>query len=288
MSPAGRNRLQAHDPYPLNEKQNVIADAFADMMCDKNNEKRITHIEFAPQFALCPYPLPVAYTGHIFQMAYGFYSKPNPDLRALRMNQEVRKFENQHDVEIVFDVFHGTSGFEYPNRPLGLAIFDMDSTLIDQEVIDELARTNGIVDAVADITRRAMEGEIDFTTSLQERVGMLKGVKADVWEDLKTKVTIAKGAKELIAGLKQRGVLTGVISGGFIPMAEWLKGELGLNFAFANHVSLLHLSKLHPCLHHVNSCYLPALPCHIVAHSRLTHSSSFSHLHLIMSSRILI
>ena len=65
---------------------------------------------------------------------------------------------------------------------------------------------------------------------------MLKGVPTTVWEDLKRTVTIAEGAKELIASLKKRGVYTGVVSGGFTPMAEWLKRQLGLNVAIANHL----------------------------------------------------
>ena len=126
-----------------------------------------------------------------------------------------------------------------PARPrprIRLALFDMDSTLINQEVIDELARSIGKADIVSAITARAMNGEIDFATSLRERVLMLRGVRVDVWEELKRTVTIANGARELIRTLREAGVVTGVISGGFIPMAEWLKGELGLDYAFANHV----------------------------------------------------
>ena len=112
----------------------------------------------------------------------------------------------------------------------------MDSTLINEEVIDELARSVGVSDAVSAITARAMNGDIDFATSLKERVGMLKGVPTTVWQDLRKTVTIATGARELIAGLKKKGVYTAVASGGFTPMAEWLKGELGLDLAVANHL----------------------------------------------------
>lgn len=118
----------------------------------------------------------------------------------------------------------------------------MDSTLIDQEVIDELARSIGITSAVASITARAMNGEIPFEQSLRERLALLKGVKADVWEDLKNVVTIAKGAKELVGHLREKGVITVVVSGGFAPMANWLKEQLGLDSAFANHVCK-HLRK---------------------------------------------
>ena len=83
-----------------------------------------------------------------------------------------------------------------------------------------------------------MNGEIDFATSLHARVALLKGVRADVWESLRTdgSITVARGARELISGLKAMGVVTAVVSGGFTPMAEWLQAQLGLDYAFANHL----------------------------------------------------
>ena len=154
---------------------------------------------------------------------------------SLRHSSPITDFEAKHNVELVFDQLP-----LYPesnsSRPLKVALFDMDSTLINEEVIDELARSVGVSDAVSAITARAMNGDIDFATSLKERVGMLKGVPTTVWHDLRKTVTIAPGAKELIAGLKGRGVYTAVASGGFTPMAEWLKGELGLDLAVANHL----------------------------------------------------
>ena len=153
---------------------------------------------------------------------------------SFRHHSVVTDFEQRYSVELIFDLCPSLA----PNgsRPLKLALFDMDSTLINEEVIDELARSIGISDAVSAITARAMNGEIDFATSLKERVGMLKGVPTTVWEDLKKTVTIAEGARELVAGLKAKGVFTGVVSGGFTLMAEWLKGELGLDVAVANHL----------------------------------------------------
>lgn len=173
-------------------------------------------------------------TPDISQSTYSGPHQHLPDFSSIRHEAPVRNFESEHDLEIIFDVPPNALG--HLQRPLRLALFDMDSTLINEEVIDELARSIGISDAVSAITARAMNGDIDFATSLSERVAMLKGVRADVWEELKKTVTIATGAKELVRGLKQKGVITGVVSGGFIPMAEWLKGELGLDFAFANHL----------------------------------------------------
>ncbi|KAI4162715.1 MAG: hypothetical protein LQ342_003602 [Letrouitia transgressa] len=112
----------------------------------------------------------------------------------------------------------------------------MDSTLINEEVIDELARSIGITAAVSAITARAMNGEIEFAESLRQRLALLKGVKANVWDDLRSSITVAAGAKELVKALHNQGVVTAVVSGGFAPMAEWLKGHLGLDHAFANHV----------------------------------------------------
>lgn len=173
-------------------------------------------------------------TSHITQSIYTGLYQDLPDFSRIRHDAPLRDFESKHDLEIIFDVTPNASGHQ--QRPLRLALFDMDSTLINEEVIDELARSIGISDAVSAITARAMNGDIDFATSLSERVAMLKGVPTSVWEDLKKTVTIASGARELISGLKKKGVLTGVVSGGFIPMAEWLKGELGLDVAFANHL----------------------------------------------------
>lgn len=171
---------------------------------------------------------------HITQSIYTGLYHDLPDFSSIRHDAQIQDFESKHGLEIIFDVPPNTSGHQ--QRPLRLALFDMDSTLINEEVIDELARSIGISDAVSAITARAMNGDIDFATSLSERVAMLKGVRTSVWEDLKKTVTIATGARELVSGLKKKGVLTGVVSGGFIPMAEWLKGELGLDVAVANHL----------------------------------------------------
>ena len=89
-----------------------------------------------------------------------------------------------------------------------------------------------------------MNGELDFAQSLQERVGLLKGVPADVFDKLKSVITISPGARELCQSLKAMGFKMAVLSGGFQPLAEWLAGELGLDYAFANHVR--YPSRLQP------------------------------------------
>lgn len=120
-------------------------------------------------------------------------------------------------------------------RKPGLAVFDMDSTLIQQEVIDELARKVGKYDQVAAITEAAMRGELDFEESLKARVKQLKGVPVTIWEDLKRDIiSFTPGAKELTKVLKQQGWKLAVLSGGFMPLAIWVKATLGLDYAFAN------------------------------------------------------
>jgi phosphoserine phosphatase len=126
------------------------------------------------------------------------------------------------------------------HREPGLAVFDMDSTLIQQEVIDELARAVGLYDQVAAITEAAMRGEApytDFEASLRARVGLLKGVPTSIWKDLREGViTFTPGAKDLIKVLKGLGWKTAVLSGGFTPLALWVKEILGLDYAYANHL----------------------------------------------------
>lgn len=116
-----------------------------------------------------------------------------------------------------------------------LFIFDMDSTLIYQEVIELIAAYADIEDKVAEITERAMNGELDFNASLRERVLLLKGIDATtLWDELKEKIQITNGAKELCKALKKLGVVMGVCSGGFIPLASYVKDVLGLDYAYAN------------------------------------------------------
>lgn len=116
----------------------------------------------------------------------------------------------------------------------GLFVFDMDSTLIQQEVIDMIAAYANVEDEVSKITEAAMNGEIDFNESLRRRVGLLKGITSNVFELIKPQIKFTPGAKELCRALKKKGCKMAVLSGGFIPLAEWVKGELGLDYAYAN------------------------------------------------------
>ncbi|KAJ2850982.1 Phosphoserine phosphatase [Coemansia brasiliensis] len=123
-------------------------------------------------------------------------------------------------------------------RQKRLVVFDMDSTLIQQEVIDEIARATGIEEQVAAITERAMQGEIDFKESLAARVALLKGTPVSALEDVKRQLVFTEGAHYLCRALKSAGFKLAVISGGFLPLARYVKSELGLDYAFANQLKV--------------------------------------------------
>jgi len=110
----------------------------------------------------------------------------------------------------------------------------MDSTLIEQEVIDLIAASINVEEQVSAITARAMNGELDFSSSLRERARLLKGVDADIFTQLRSVIKPTKGAKELVRALKRLGCKTAVLSGGFIPLTQWLADQLGLDYAYAN------------------------------------------------------
>lgn len=115
-----------------------------------------------------------------------------------------------------------------------LACFDMDSTLIKEEVIDELARVAGVGDQVAFITEQAMRGEMDFATSFSQRVALLKGLPLSVIDNIKASLTLQAGALLTITTLKQLGFHTALISGGFIPFAAHIAQMLGIDEYHAN------------------------------------------------------
>lgn len=119
-------------------------------------------------------------------------------------------------------------------RAKRLVVLDMDSTLIQIEVIDELARLAGVGEQVADITERAMNGELDFQQALRERVSLLQGLSADALEQVYRELPFTPGAKNLIRILRKLGFRTAVISGGFDFFTDRLKAELGLDYAYAN------------------------------------------------------
>ena len=115
-----------------------------------------------------------------------------------------------------------------------LAIFDVDSTLIEQEVIDLLASNTQHGKKVAEITDAAMRGELDFDQALTQRVGLLQGLSVDVFDKVLQQISFSKGAIELIEELKNRKFKIGVVSGGFHNVIDLLFKELQLDFVRAN------------------------------------------------------
>ncbi len=119
-------------------------------------------------------------------------------------------------------------------RSKRLIVMDMDSTLIGIEVIDELARAHGVGEQVAAITRKAMQGEMEYDQSLRERVALLRGLDARVLYELSEDLPLTEGAETLLRVLKRLGYRTAVISGGFSVAAEALQKQLGIDFAWSN------------------------------------------------------
>jgi phosphoserine phosphatase len=119
-----------------------------------------------------------------------------------------------------------------------LVVFDMDSTLIEAEVIDELAKEAGVGEQVAAITEQAMRGEIDFTESFALRVGLLKGLSEDVLEKVAERIKMTEGAERLISTLKTLGYKTAILSGGFTYFANRLQKELGIDYVYANELEI--------------------------------------------------
>lgn len=115
-----------------------------------------------------------------------------------------------------------------------LVCFDMDSTLIKAEVIDELAKHAGVGDQVAAITERAMQGEIDFSESFAQRMALLEGLGEEVLEVVAENLPIMEGAECLIRNLKAYGYKTAIISGGFNYFGHYLQKKLGIDHVYAN------------------------------------------------------
>ncbi|MFW9605115.1 MAG: phosphoserine phosphatase SerB [Pseudomonas sp.] len=120
-----------------------------------------------------------------------------------------------------------------------LAVFDMDSTLIEAEVIDELAKAAGVGEQVAEITERAMRGELDFRASFRERLALLQGLSEDVLEGIGASLRLTEGAETLFAELKRLGYKTAILSGGFTYFARQLQQKLGIDYVFANELEIV-------------------------------------------------
>ena len=120
-----------------------------------------------------------------------------------------------------------------------LAVFDMDSTLIEAEVIDELAKAAGVGEQVSEITERAMRGELDFRASFKERLALLKGLDVNVLDEIGASLRLTEGAETLFAELKRLGYKTAILSGGFTYFAKQLQAKLGIDYVFANELEVV-------------------------------------------------
>ncbi len=119
-----------------------------------------------------------------------------------------------------------------------LVFFDMDSTLVDMEIIDEMAKRAGVFKEVSRITEKAMRGDIDFEESLTQRVALLKGLKVEELEKIRGDMKLSEGAEDLVDTLKRLGFKLGLVSGGFDYFSDFLREKLGLDFSYANQLEI--------------------------------------------------
>ena len=146
------------------------------------------------------------------------------------MNFQIKllEIEEHFSVDIYFE------DREFKVSDFSLIVFDMDSTLINCEVIDELAREVHMQNEVAEITESAMRGELDFGESLHQRLSLLKGAPSSILSKVLDAIDYNPGAKRLISKLQSLGYKTAIISGGFSFFTEHIKNSLSIDYAFAN------------------------------------------------------
>lgn len=139
---------------------------------------------------------------------------------------------SQHDIDIAYQ----EDNIYRRNRQL--VVFDMDSTLIDAEVIDELAKEAGVGEQVAAITEAAMQGELDFKQSFSQRMALLKGLDVEVLQSVAERLQLNEGAEHLLKTLKRLGFKTAIVSGGFTYFGHYLQSILGVDYVYANELDI--------------------------------------------------
>lgn len=148
---------------------------------------------------------------------------------------DVKKLRQQlYALGITFGVDVALQAESILRRSKRLVVLDMDSTLIQQEVLDELARYAGVYDQVCEITHQAMSGKLDFYESLKQRVALLKGASVNEFGKVIANLQYTPGAKLLCKTLKKLGYRLAVISGGFTKVTAHVRNELGLDYDYAN------------------------------------------------------
>ncbi|WP_438957770.1 phosphoserine phosphatase SerB [Porticoccus sp.] len=139
--------------------------------------------------------------------------------------------------ELDIDVAYQEDNIYRRNRRL--VVFDMDSTLIEAEVIDELAKEAGVGDEVAAITDAAMRGELDFKASFAERMKLLRGLDESVLAAVAARLKLTEGAENLMSTLRLLGYRTAILSGGFDYFARHIQKQLGIDYIYANHLEVV-------------------------------------------------
>jgi phosphoserine phosphatase len=153
------------------------------------------------------------------------------DFSALKHNLVLAAAEHGFDVAVQEE--------RLERRMKRLVVIDVDSTLIQDEAIDLLAERIGVAGRVKSITEAAMEGSLDFTQALRQRVELLAGTDASVLEEVARSVRLTPGARTLIRTLKRAGMRTAIVSGGFAPITDHLARQLGVDHAVANHLEVV-------------------------------------------------
>ena len=125
----------------------------------------------------------------------------------------------------------------FPKKMPKAVFFDLDSTVIHEETIDELAALTGVGEAVKKITEQAMAGELNFNQALNERVSLLRGASSDVWPQVCQRVHLRTGIEAFVGALKQQNIPSFLISGGFMPVAEYIAKKVGFADYFANSIA---------------------------------------------------
>lgn len=167
------------------------------------------------------------------QRSTDYYITTTPQIGVNQLKSALDIFECEYNIKDKVDLIVQQDDTHRKHKKL--VVFDMDSTLIYQEVIDMIAAYAGVEKQVASITQRAMNNEMDFAQSLRERVALLKGINlSSLYDEIKAKLTIKEGVPEFIKGLRALGCKTAVISGGFTPFALYIKDLLSLDYAKAN------------------------------------------------------
>lgn len=148
------------------------------------------------------------------------------------LTRELLALSNQIGVDIAIQKH------DLLRRAKRLVVMDMDSTLIQSEIIDELAKRAGVIKKVAAITNQAMNGKTPYAQSLKKRVRLLKGLRVEELESVHKKLKLTKGAPKLLKVLKHLGYKIALVSGGFTYFTERLKRDLGFDYAFANQLEI--------------------------------------------------